>query len=57
MMDGQLPILIVAGAIFLILFLLIAAFSGPSVGKAQDRRLSGDASANAQNHRIADDEQ
>jgi tight adherence protein B len=40
-MDGQLPILIVAGAIFLVLFLLIAAFSGPSVGKAQDRRLSG----------------
>ncbi len=39
-MESQLPILIVAGAVFLILFLLIAAFSGPSVGKAQGRRLS-----------------
>jgi tight adherence protein B len=39
-MTPNLQILMVAGAIFLILFLLIAAFSGPSVGKAQDRRLS-----------------
>ena len=39
-MEAQFPILIVAGAVFLVLFLLIAAFSGPSVGKAQGRRLS-----------------
>ncbi len=33
-------ILILAGAVFLVLFMLIAAFSGPSVGKAQGRRLT-----------------